>query len=170
MKSDIECNLIKDLLPIYRDGLASEESIRLIEDHLKQCNECTDVFRKIKSNGNKENYKNNSISISIKRKIIVLFISAIIIGLILTSISVFCIFNRNPMSFNSIFDWVEIFSLSVGMYFIPMIAIFISIIYYKTSYIKKNDYWPIVICTFLSAGMLTLTGFLIWNFISIIII
>ena len=31
----MKCEIIRDLLPLYADGLASEESVRVIEEHLK---------------------------------------------------------------------------------------------------------------------------------------
>lgn len=36
----ISCNVIRDLLPSYTDGIASEDSIRLVEEHLAHCHEC----------------------------------------------------------------------------------------------------------------------------------
>ena len=36
----MECNIIRDLLPIYADGLESEESRALIEAHLEGCPDC----------------------------------------------------------------------------------------------------------------------------------
>lgn len=34
------CNIIRDLLPLCADGLASEESAALVEAHVKQCPAC----------------------------------------------------------------------------------------------------------------------------------
>ena len=36
----MKCEIIKDLLPSYIEGLTSEESNRAIEDHLKNCPDC----------------------------------------------------------------------------------------------------------------------------------
>jgi hypothetical protein len=36
----MDCEIIRDLLPLYADGLTSESSNRLIEDHAKTCPEC----------------------------------------------------------------------------------------------------------------------------------
>ena len=36
----MDCNVIKDLLPLYIDGCCSRESCLLIEEHLKTCPEC----------------------------------------------------------------------------------------------------------------------------------
>lgn len=51
------CDVIKDLLPLYHDGVSSEESNTLIENHLKNCEECRDyldsISKEILSHNNK---------------------------------------------------------------------------------------------------------------------
>lgn len=37
---EIHCDVIKDLLPLYYDGVCSEETQVLIEAHIASCNEC----------------------------------------------------------------------------------------------------------------------------------
>lgn len=37
---NIKCNIIQDLLPLYVDGCCSEESCKLIEEHIAECKEC----------------------------------------------------------------------------------------------------------------------------------
>lgn len=36
----LPCNVVGDLLPIYYDGLCSDESVTLIEEHLTECQQC----------------------------------------------------------------------------------------------------------------------------------
>ncbi len=36
----MDCDIIRDLLPLYADGLTSESSNRQIEDHIRSCSEC----------------------------------------------------------------------------------------------------------------------------------
>ena len=33
----MNCEIVRDLLPLYADGLCSEESRRAVEEHLKSC-------------------------------------------------------------------------------------------------------------------------------------
>lgn len=40
----MDCNIIKDLLPLYIDGCCSEKSAHLIEEHLKSCPECKKTY------------------------------------------------------------------------------------------------------------------------------
>ena len=45
------CNIIRDLMPLYIDGVCSEESKKIIEEHLEECEECRVYF----SSMNEEN-------------------------------------------------------------------------------------------------------------------
>ena len=42
---NIKCEVIRDLLPLYVDGVASEESIALIEEHLRECDDCREYLK-----------------------------------------------------------------------------------------------------------------------------
>lgn len=42
-----QCKIIEDLLPLYYDGVCSEESKQMVEEHLSQCEECSILFSKI---------------------------------------------------------------------------------------------------------------------------
>lgn len=43
----MNCNIVRDLLPIYIDGLTSEETAIEIQEHLKGCVECTKLFEEM---------------------------------------------------------------------------------------------------------------------------
>ncbi len=40
-----KCNIIKDLLPLYKENLLSDESKKFVEDHLKSCSECENLLK-----------------------------------------------------------------------------------------------------------------------------
>lgn len=42
-----QCKIIEDLLPLYHDGVCSEESRQMVEEHLSQCEECRSLLSKI---------------------------------------------------------------------------------------------------------------------------
>lgn len=46
MKTD--CDIIKDLLPLYTEGLASEKSRIAVEEHLEDCEECRAIYREMR--------------------------------------------------------------------------------------------------------------------------
>ena len=43
------CNIIKDLLPLYADGILSAESAALVGEHLAECAECAELLEKTKT-------------------------------------------------------------------------------------------------------------------------
>ena len=43
----IKCEVVRDLLPLYVDGVASEESRALIEEHLEECADCREYRRQL---------------------------------------------------------------------------------------------------------------------------
>ena len=45
--SDISCSLIKDLMPIYIEGLTSTDTNEYIKKHLSECNECKSFLEDI---------------------------------------------------------------------------------------------------------------------------
>ncbi|MNH91189.1 hypothetical protein D3C73_437400 [compost metagenome] len=47
--SKIQCEIIKDLLPLYIDQVCSEESRQLVEEHLAGCNSCRHERENIQS-------------------------------------------------------------------------------------------------------------------------
>ena len=46
MKND--CNIVRDLLPMYIDGVVSEDSRELVEEHVAQCHACKVIYAQMK--------------------------------------------------------------------------------------------------------------------------
>ena len=44
----MNCEIIKDLIPLYIDGCCSKESERAVEEHLSVCSECKKLFEEMK--------------------------------------------------------------------------------------------------------------------------
>ena len=42
------CKIIEDLLPMYHDGICSEESSDLIEEHLRECPNCSQILASLR--------------------------------------------------------------------------------------------------------------------------
>lgn len=57
MKIDLSCEIVRDLLPNYIDGLASESTVKSVEAHLQQCKECCTVYNIMKEEDSKELYE-----------------------------------------------------------------------------------------------------------------
>ena len=44
MRCEITCEMCMDLMPLVRDGVASEDSRLAVEDHLRSCPRCRDLY------------------------------------------------------------------------------------------------------------------------------
>ena len=44
----ISCNIIKDILPLYLDGVVSDDTKKMVEEHLKECDQCRNEAVKLK--------------------------------------------------------------------------------------------------------------------------
>ena len=44
-----ECEVIRDLLPLYADDVCSETSRGLVEEHLQECPDCSAMLEKLRS-------------------------------------------------------------------------------------------------------------------------
>lgn len=48
MKNDLSCEVVRDLLPSYLDGVVSEETKTAVERHLEECPDCRETLRRMK--------------------------------------------------------------------------------------------------------------------------
>ena len=44
----MDCNVIKDLIPLYIDGCCSPESADLVKTHIEKCEECRSLWETMK--------------------------------------------------------------------------------------------------------------------------
>ena len=44
MERELACEIVKDLLPLYVDGMVSDVSKKSIESHLENCTECNEIY------------------------------------------------------------------------------------------------------------------------------
>ncbi len=44
----VPCNTIRDLLPLYADDACSEESRKMVEEHLQECPECSKMLEQLR--------------------------------------------------------------------------------------------------------------------------
>lgn len=45
----VSCDVIKDILPLYAEGMVSEDSRKLVESHIAQCDDCTATYDKLRN-------------------------------------------------------------------------------------------------------------------------
>ena len=51
MESKYPCSMIRDLLPLYRDNVCGDESRVIVEEHLRECTDCSHILEQL--NGSK---------------------------------------------------------------------------------------------------------------------
>ena len=59
----MDCNVIKDLLPLYVDECCSEESIRLVAEHLDTCESCRKIYNQMRETCQSYEEKPNSVKL-----------------------------------------------------------------------------------------------------------
>ncbi|SUN62481.1 membrane protein [Streptococcus dysgalactiae subsp. equisimilis] len=57
----ISCKIIEDLLPLYIDDVCSEESRRIVDEHLSECSKCSETLKQMK----KENLPMENIELNL---------------------------------------------------------------------------------------------------------
>ncbi|MBQ5336647.1 MAG: zf-HC2 domain-containing protein, partial [Oscillospiraceae bacterium] len=86
-----KCEMIRDLLPLYIDEVCSDESRKIVEDHIKECPECaslTDSMRNDEAVNEAEDYESAQVRSLInvrkkqKKNLCILITAGIIIGLL----------------------------------------------------------------------------------------
>ncbi|MCR1897544.1 zf-HC2 domain-containing protein [Irregularibacter muris] len=79
----IPCNIISDLMPLVKDGIASEESIKIVQEHMEECEKCKSDFQSFQDLALQDSQSRDmKIIFSIKRNIFITQISILIIGAI----------------------------------------------------------------------------------------
>lgn len=81
---DGTCKIIEDLLPLIEDGVASEESVEFVKNHMENCQSCKNQFSSGETNTHVETKINDEKVIrSIKRSVLNIQRLSLIFGTIL---------------------------------------------------------------------------------------
>ena len=59
----ISCEIIRDLLPLYQEDVCSEESKTIVEEHLLECAQCSEMMKQMQSNGLDETLEKERVSV-----------------------------------------------------------------------------------------------------------
>ncbi len=85
------CEIIKDLIPLYCDEACSDASKKLVEEHTAECTFCFDELKKMKSdsvllyvNANEEK-ANKTVIKKVKKKIILKRVIAVLVAVVITA-------------------------------------------------------------------------------------
>ena len=139
---DKDCEIVRDLIPLYVDDVCSNATKELVKKHLEKCNKCKEIFETIKNNENNENSNEKESLKKFNNKIKKNKIKAIIISLIVFVIVIILIkYIYSCILFNSIINKAHKFSNSDNMYIQSMEnslgdEVFVAKEYYKDGKFK----------------------------------
>ena len=112
---NLSCDIIQDMLPLVAEDLASDDTVKLVNEHIKECKECKQEYENIKETEN--NFiKKEKIEViplkSIKRKLIIrniyfIVLTALIVSLI-SLIGIDKVTKPIPLSYNEAIKSVKI--------------------------------------------------------------
>jgi hypothetical protein len=80
----------------------------------------------------------------------------------------FCFYRESIYSNPTIFDFSSLIVLYIGMYFLPLLGLFVSIIWKQTINKKDSSFWSNVIVFLLRIWIPVGILLLLWNFFVII--
>ena len=111
------CDVILDLLPLYVDGVCSEESSKFVEEHISKCESCKNLLENMKDDLNisdkTEGFKEEANVIKkVKKKIWIERIVIALVALFVTGIIMFGIILNLSFSnknMNDVVDFDEIY-------------------------------------------------------------
>ena len=125
----ISCDIIRDVLPLVAEDLASEETKKMVNDHIENCQECNKEFEELKvaktDSENKKEFESIPLKI-IKRKlkkmnVYIAIVTALIVTLVLM-IGLNIITKPIPLSFQESVESVEIEDEKILIKFKPEVS------------------------------------------------
>lgn len=125
----LTCNTIKDILPLVVEDLASEDTVKLINEHIEKCPECSREYEELKAAKIDYKAKNELESIPLKninrklknRNIYIGLVSALIISLLLI-IGLNIATKPIPLSFEEAIESTEVEDGKVFIEFMPEVS------------------------------------------------
>lgn len=65
------CGVIEDLLPLYLDGICTEESRNIVETHLKDCKDCKKLYESMRAELQLPENHDDKVMKAVKRRILI---------------------------------------------------------------------------------------------------
>lgn len=84
----MDCNVIKDLLPLYVDECCSEESAKLVAEHLEGCDNCRRIHDQMSSSSQMQNEVPNTVCLHRVRDWKASFLQSVMLFLSFTILTV----------------------------------------------------------------------------------
>ena len=146
MEDNKECSLIKDLFPIYIDNLTTKKTNEFINNHFSKCNKCLNEYNNVLQKLQDKGYKNEIKNIKCRVKSTLMI--CIGIGILLSTINMYCYYKENIIHGLNIIDIIPIILISIGVYLTTSFALFVSILWKKTIINNKQTLIPNIFIIF----------------------
>ena len=106
MKDKKYCKVVQDLLPNYIENLTNEETNLFIEEHLKECSECKEIYENMKAQLSGEEEKANKKEVNYLKKYNIKL--RIFMGIVLAIVLIFVVgFVRKLVVFKDLQNKLE---------------------------------------------------------------
>ena len=83
----ISCNIAKDLMIPYLDGICSDESVKLVDEHIRECSECREYLENISSDEREketlELQKIRKMNLIMKIRLIMIFVVPFVLSVMI---------------------------------------------------------------------------------------
>lgn len=138
---NISCNVILDLIPLVKDGVASDDSTIIVNDHIKICANCKSEFETLDAiNTLQSSIKDKKIISAMKRSVfttqIIILMAGGFLGVALSnSMGMFYNFMIMP-----IVGGVSVVALKRKWYMTPIVIFTISYLWIALSEIVSNGF------------------------------
>ena len=81
---NVSCDVVLDLIPLVKDGVASEDSTTIVKEHIESCKSCKAEFETFESiNIEQPSLKDKNIIFAIKRSIFITQLVILVVGAII---------------------------------------------------------------------------------------
>lgn len=102
---EINCNIIRDLLPLYEDGVVSEDTAQLVREHLEGCPACREEYERMHTPASLLPDDDRAILLrledELRKKHMIRFFCGV--GVLAVLACIYCLWYTWPRSYNDLF-------------------------------------------------------------------
>lgn len=141
----LKCPIISDLIPLVKDGVASENSRKLVFAHIQECESCKKEYELFHSNGREVVLKDETIIRAMKRtvwftQLVVLFVGACI-GIAFTN-SIEMFYNFIIMPCIGVLSYIR---LKKKAYLAALVVFILTYVWQTISLLSEASSWDVLI-------------------------
>lgn len=144
---NISCDVIQDLIPLVKDGVASIQSEELVQEHISSCESCRYEYESMYTQKSSEAVDDKKILASIRKSIFVMGLIILIAG----SFMGVAISNTNDIFYNFIImpaiGAVSCIALKKKWFVVPACVFVLSYLWYFMKYAMERGFVLDIVAT-----------------------